>query len=117
MASERKLRIAIIGGGLAGSTLMNALLQHEHLSPEIFESAPEFSERGAAVGLGQNGQAALEEIGPEIAGSLDRAGAVVMTSSRIKVVSCNTISDSAQVRVVKGLDCSRRHALWQRGPC
>jgi hypothetical protein len=87
MASDGKLRIAIIGGGLAGATLMNALLEHSHLSPEIFESAPEFSERGAAVGIAQNGQAALNELGPAIAGSLDRAGAVIMTSSRVRMVS------------------------------
>ncbi|KAF2683682.1 FAD/NAD(P)-binding domain-containing protein [Lentithecium fluviatile CBS 122367] len=80
MASEGKLRIVMIDGGLAGATLMNALLKHSHLSPEMFKSAPEFSERGAAVGIAQNGQAALDELGPEIAGSLDRAGAVVMTS-------------------------------------
>lgn len=86
-SSDGKLRVAIIGGGLAGATLMNALLKYSHLSPEIFESAPEFSERGAAVGIAQNGQAALAEIAPELAGALDRAGAVVMSSSRVRMVS------------------------------
>ena len=87
MSSNGKLRIAIIGGGLAGATLMNAILEYDHLSPEIFESASEFSERGAAVGIAQNGQAALNELNPAIAGALDKAGAVVMKSSRVRIVS------------------------------
>ncbi|KAF2194151.1 FAD/NAD(P)-binding domain-containing protein [Zopfia rhizophila CBS 207.26] len=66
---------------------MNALLKHPHLDVEIFEFAPEFSERGAAVGIAQNGQAALAEIGGAVAGALDRAGAVVMSSSRMYMAS------------------------------
>ena len=87
METSRKLRIAIVGGGLAGATLINALLKHEHLSVDIFESAPEFSERGAAVGLSQNAQRALLEIGQPVADCLDRAGAVQMNSSRLAIVS------------------------------
>lgn len=86
MASEQPVKIAIIGGGLAGATLMNALLKHPHLDAEIFESAPEFSERGAAVGIAQNGQRALDEIGGAVADALDRAGGVAMTSSRLCMV-------------------------------
>ncbi|KAH7067506.1 salicylate hydroxylase [Paraphoma chrysanthemicola] len=81
------LEIAIIGGGLAGSTLATALLQHAHLHISIFESAPEFSERGAAVGIATNGQTALREMGKVLGGVIERAGGVVMGSSRICLAS------------------------------
>jgi salicylate hydroxylase len=86
MSTDCVIRIAIIGGGLAGAILINALLQHSHLHVEIFEYAPEFSERGAAVGIAQNGQAALTEVGGDVATALDRARAVVMSSSRMYMV-------------------------------
>ncbi|ORY13706.1 hypothetical protein BCR34DRAFT_255081 [Clohesyomyces aquaticus] len=89
MASGEKIKIAIIGGGLAGATLMNALssVKHTHLDVDLFESAPEFSERGAAVGIAQNGQRAMVEIGGAVAGALERAGGVTMSSSRICLAS------------------------------
>jgi salicylate hydroxylase len=86
MSSESPLKIAIIGGGLAGAVLANALLKQPHLSIHIFESAPEFSERGAAVGIAVNGQAALAEIGGPVADVVERAGGVVMSSSRMFMV-------------------------------
>ncbi|KAI0393146.1 salicylate hydroxylase [Xylariaceae sp. FL0594] len=48
MATDR-FRVAIIGGGLAGATLANALLRLLQLDVHIFESAAKFSERGAAI--------------------------------------------------------------------
>lgn len=86
MSPRNSIKVAIISGGLAGATLMNALLKHSHLDVEIFESAKEYSERGAAVGIAHNGQAALNEIGHPLREVLDRAGAVVMTSSRMYMV-------------------------------
>jgi salicylate hydroxylase len=80
------LKIAIIGGGLAGATLANALLKHHHLDVHIFESAAEFSERGAAVGIAAIAQEALVEIGGAITGVIERAGGVTMTSSRLCMV-------------------------------
>ncbi|KAK7965867.1 salicylate hydroxylase [Apiospora aurea] len=44
------IRIAISGGGLAGASLVHALLQYNHLDVHIFESANEFKEAGAAIG-------------------------------------------------------------------
>ena len=81
-----KFRIAITGGGLAGATLANALLDQPHLDIHIYESAPEFSERGAAVGLAVNAQRALAEIIPSANELLDKAGAVPMNSTRVVVV-------------------------------
>ncbi|PSN69351.1 salicylate hydroxylase [Corynespora cassiicola Philippines] len=87
MSTIPTIKIAVIGGGIAGATLTNALMKHPHLDVDIFESAPEFSERGAAVGIAQNGQVALKEIGGSVIGALDRAGAVLMNSSRMCMAS------------------------------
>jgi salicylate hydroxylase len=83
---NKRLRIVIIGGGLAGTTLLNALMKHPHLEVQIYESAAEFSERGAAVGLSINAQRALNEIGPEVRGAVGKDGAVAMHSTRSTMV-------------------------------
>ncbi|KAF2792070.1 hypothetical protein K505DRAFT_418692 [Melanomma pulvis-pyrius CBS 109.77] len=87
MSSGQPIKIAISGGGLAGATLANALLKYPHLDMNIFESAPEFSERSAAVGIAANAQAALAEIGGVVADVIERAGGVTMTSSRLCMAS------------------------------
>lgn len=84
--ADPRIRIAIIGGGLAGASLANALIQLPHLDIQVYESAPEFSERGAAVGLAVNAQRALQHIMPASQAMLDRAGAVPMNSSRVVLV-------------------------------
>lgn len=88
MTETHSIKIAIIGGGLAGATIANGLLRHAHLDVHVFESAPEFSERGAAVGLASNAQKALGQVlgEAEAAALLDKAGAVVQASSRLCIV-------------------------------
>lgn len=86
MSPSRPIKIAIIGGGLAGAALANALLKHPHIDMHVFESASAFSERGAAVGMNINAQVALSEIGGAMADVVERAGGVVMTSSRVLLV-------------------------------
>lgn len=85
--AHKQLRVAIIGGGLAGAALANALVRISHVDVHVFESAPEFSERGAAVGLAKNAQSALAQILPSATDLLEKAGAVRMNSSRIILVS------------------------------
>ncbi|KAI0881075.1 salicylate hydroxylase [Annulohypoxylon maeteangense] len=77
------IRIAIIGGGVAGASLIHALVKFSHLDVHIFESAAEFKEAGMAFGIARNAQAALQLIGPEAAQCLERAGAVPMRGVRI----------------------------------
>lgn len=77
-----KIRVAISGGGLAGASLMHALLAYSHLDVYIFESAAEFKEAGAAVGIARNALAALDLIGPSAAQALERAGAVPLRGVR-----------------------------------
>ncbi|KAJ8130453.1 hypothetical protein O1611_g3176 [Lasiodiplodia mahajangana] len=76
------IRVAIIGGGLAGASLIHALVKYPHLDVHIFESAAEFKEAGMAIGVARNAQAALDLIGPTAAQCLKRAGAVPMRAVR-----------------------------------
>ncbi|KAI1740227.1 hypothetical protein F4680DRAFT_420083 [Xylaria scruposa] len=76
------IRVAIIGGGLAGASLLHALITFPHLDVHIFESAAVFKEAGMAIGITRNAQAALELIGPSAARCLERAGAVPMRGVR-----------------------------------
>ncbi|KAH8434516.1 uncharacterized protein LDX57_012159 [Aspergillus melleus] len=76
------IRIAILGGGLAGASLLHALQPHSHLDAHIFESASAFKESGMAIGMASNALEALDLIGPSIAQCLQRAGAVPMRGVR-----------------------------------
>ncbi|KUI67899.1 Salicylate hydroxylase [Cytospora mali] len=74
------LRVAISGGGLAGASLLHALLQYKHLDVHIFESAKEFREAGIAIGMSRNALAALDLLGQSQC--LEQAGAVPMRGVR-----------------------------------
>ncbi|KAI0192845.1 hypothetical protein F4808DRAFT_475441 [Astrocystis sublimbata] len=82
---SRPLRIAISGGGLAGASLMQALLKYPHLDVHIFESASTFKESGMAIGVTRNAQAALDLISPSASQLLQRAGAVPMRGVRFMI--------------------------------
>ncbi|KAK4224046.1 hypothetical protein QBC38DRAFT_547968 [Podospora fimiseda] len=81
------IRIAIIGGGIAGATLANTLFRIPNLDVQVFEAAPTFSERGAAVGLAGDAQAALNHAIPSSKELLAKAGAVSMNSTRLIIGS------------------------------
>ncbi|OOF96805.1 hypothetical protein ASPCADRAFT_206961 [Aspergillus carbonarius ITEM 5010] len=68
--NEKPLRIAIIGGGIAGVTLLLALLKHtsrEMITPHLYEATPEFSEIGAGIAFGSNSIRAMELIDRDMA--------------------------------------------------
>lgn len=85
--SQEPIRIAIVGGGLAGAAMANALVHLPHLEIHVFESSPTFSERGAAIGLAGNAQRALQQFIPSAMDLLNRAGAVPIQSARVMMVS------------------------------
>lgn len=58
----RKIRIAIVGGGIGGLTLALALRQRG-LEADVYEQAPELTEIGAAVALSANSTRELERLG------------------------------------------------------
>jgi salicylate hydroxylase len=77
----KKLRVAISGSGVAGASLIFALLQHPHIDPHIFEAASTFRENaGQCFGLARNATAALELM--SATACLERAGGVPMKGVR-----------------------------------
>jgi salicylate hydroxylase len=88
------IRIGIVGGGLAGVTVAIALRKHPHVDVQVYESAPQFSERGAGIGLSPLALEALDDIIPSAIELLKtQAGAVEADAARLVVV-CTTIKPS-----------------------
>ncbi|KAI0534495.1 hypothetical protein GGR58DRAFT_505253 [Xylaria digitata] len=92
---NHSIRIAIVGGGLAGASLIHALVKFPHLDVHIFESAAAFEEAGMAIGIARNAQAALELIGSSAAQCLERAGAVPMRGVRFMLAYGETAGSVA----------------------
>jgi salicylate hydroxylase len=82
MSDTRPIRVAISGGGLAGASLLHALLQYPHIDAHIFESSAAFKEAGMAIGVTRNALAALDLMGAFATQCLERAGAVAMRGVR-----------------------------------
>ncbi|KAI1868447.1 uncharacterized protein JN550_006363 [Neoarthrinium moseri] len=83
-----RIHLAIVGGGLAGITMAIFLQKFPHLSVEVFESAPEFSEQGLGIGLSDLALRAFDEIIPAVAEFLkSKAGAVAIGASRVVIGS------------------------------
>ncbi len=58
---DRKLRVAVIGGGIGGLTAARALLRRG-FEVRVYESSPELKEIGAGVALGPNAMKALRSL-------------------------------------------------------
>jgi salicylate hydroxylase len=82
-----RIRIGIVGGGLAGLTLAIAFIKHSHLEVHVYESATQFTERGAGIGLSPLALEALDDIIPSAVELLKtEAGAVDADAARLVVV-------------------------------
>jgi salicylate hydroxylase len=68
--SHAPLRVAIVGGGIGGLSLLLGILYRdpdsENINPHLYESAPAFSEIGAGVGFGPNSIEAMKLIDPRL---------------------------------------------------
>ena len=62
--SQSKLKIAVVGAGLGGSTAA-ALLQRQGFDTTLYEQAPAFGRVGAAIHLGPNLVKVLRVLGLE----------------------------------------------------
>ena len=60
---ERKIKIAVIGGGIAGLALTTNLVKNKQLDVHLYESAPYFSEIGAGISFGSNAVKAIHLLG------------------------------------------------------
>lgn len=93
-SSTTRLPVAIIGGGLTGSALANALVKLRHIDVHVYESAPEFSERGASVVLSGNAIQALKRVVPSSKELLENAGGVPMNSSKVCIICALVFNNS-----------------------
>lgn len=87
------IRVAILGGGLAGATLLKGLLKHPHIAADLYESRPGPAlrdEAGPAVELSAASLTALRLIDPswnvDLDGRLARAGAL-LTATEVRLAS------------------------------
>ena len=61
--AEPRLRIAIVGAGIAGLSAAIALQNYENIDVQIYERASRLQEIGASIALGPNGMRTLERLG------------------------------------------------------
>lgn len=95
-----RIRIGVVGGGLAGVTVAIALVKHPHVDVQVYESAPQFFERGAGIGLSPLTLEALDDIIPSAVELLKtHAGAVDADAARLVVV-CATYHPQPHHRIV-----------------
>lgn len=57
---NQSVRVAIIGGGIAGLALATQLVKHAHLDVHLYEAASQFAEIGAGISFGANAVKAIE---------------------------------------------------------
>lgn len=60
---DKEIKVAVIGGGIAGLALMTQLVENAHLDVHLFESAAQFSEIGAGISFGANAVKAIQLLG------------------------------------------------------
>lgn len=114
IAMAPSIRVAIIGGGLAGASLIHALIKSPHLDVHIFEAAPQFKEAGMAIGIARNAQVALRLIGPSAEQCLDQAGAVPMKGVKFMLVQGETGAGSMTDEVDEAAQGKRLTSIVHR---
>ena len=60
---DNKIKVAVIGGGIAGLALTTQLVKNKHLDVHLYEAASQFSEIGAGISFGANAVKAIHLLG------------------------------------------------------
>ncbi|KAK4495204.1 hypothetical protein PRZ48_013531 [Zasmidium cellare] len=80
MTADKKIKVAICGGGIAGLCLLYGLLKHAHLEVTLYEASSEIAgDEGAGVGLAPNAIRALRLIDLELVTAAENADSVFLT--------------------------------------
>ncbi|XXH01525.1 Serine hydroxymethyltransferase, cytosolic [Hypoxylon texense] len=116
-----RIRIGIAGGSLAGITVAIALLKHPRLDVEVYEAAPNFTERDAGIGLSPLALEALEDTIPSAVDFLKtQAGAVEYVwlgegaSMRHAIVENRTMVHCIIAMVDKDLSSDRERVVTRQ---
>ncbi|XXG99854.1 type II nitroreductase [Hypoxylon texense] len=64
--SDRRIKVAIAGGGIAGLALAAGLAKKPHIDVHVYESVTAYKDVGAGLALHLNGIKAMALIGPEV---------------------------------------------------
>lgn len=64
-SSPSRLKVAIVGGGIAGLAVAISLLKHPGVNVQVYERTRVFQEIGASISLAPNGLRTLEKLGVE----------------------------------------------------
>lgn len=64
--SERKIKVAIAGGGIAGLALAAGLAKKSHIEVHVYEGVPGYKDVGAGLALHMNAIKSMALIGPEV---------------------------------------------------
>ncbi|RYP03332.1 hypothetical protein DL765_010535 [Monosporascus sp. GIB2] len=96
MEDSSKIRVAILGGDLAGILVLRGLLRYPHIVVDIYDSKSTFSEEGLAFEFPYTVQKALYAIDPCLNQCLDRAGAVAESTEAYHASGVYTESGGAR---------------------
>ncbi|RYP56339.1 hypothetical protein DL771_011958 [Monosporascus sp. 5C6A] len=66
MPDESRIKVAIVGGGIAGLALAAGLVKKPHIDVHVYESVSEYKDVGAGLALHLNAIKAMGLIGPEV---------------------------------------------------
>lgn len=64
--AENRVKVVIVGGGIAGLALAAGLVKKPHIDVHVYESVPAYKDIGAGLALHLNAIKAMAMIGPEV---------------------------------------------------
>ena len=84
--TQSTIRVAILGGGLAGISMLRGLLKYPHIAVDVYESRPSSREEGSALEFSGYTEEALYALDPSLEQSLGRAGGI-LTTAEVRMAS------------------------------
>jgi salicylate hydroxylase len=100
-ASPSTIRVAILGGSIAGAALLRGLLRYSHIAVDIYESRPSFRTEGHAVPLTPAAEEILLKLDPSLEDCLGRAEAVY-TSTETRIAAGQYAGQLVESPAVRG---------------
>lgn len=82
---DGRLSVSILGGGIAGLTLLRGLLQYPHLDPIVYEATAEYGDVGGGIALHKNAITAMESIDPAIKASYLRGANSMLADEEVEM--------------------------------